>query len=153
MLYIVEAYDKDADIHDPLWETENYNAALTKACFFTIQCERDELRRAGNEPYDWINVVDKDGNIYWSAGRALLWRWDLRQIDVWFDEEGIWTWNESWSLQEVVLRDGEERDFLFRQVAESCRDEYEVLYDGSTYELCLKAEDMRPILALVPMDF
>jgi len=57
--YAVVGYDKDGDVYETLWETDNLNNAIIQACIFYEQHKQKELRRIStNEPFDWIEVID-----------------------------------------------------------------------------------------------
>jgi hypothetical protein len=55
--YAVLGYDKDADVYETLWETDDYDNALMQCDIFYWRNQKEPIRReSNNEPFDWFEI-------------------------------------------------------------------------------------------------
>ena len=77
--------------------------------------------------------------------------YELRQIDAWRDEDGGWTWNDSYHLRDVQIGEGDEVNTLL--VLFSLSPSRHIVEDDGNglYEL-QNADDHCPMFALIPVN-
>lgn len=65
IMYYVTGYDKDNDIYDTLFITDNLAIAKEVGYSYQALCNEDRILSTSKdrEPYDWIELFTKDGEL------------------------------------------------------------------------------------------
>jgi hypothetical protein len=67
--YAIVGYDKDNDLYDELYFSTDIQDVLQRAKVIKPLCDNDTLRNAKGEPYDYLEVVNRNNYdvVYWRS--------------------------------------------------------------------------------------
>lgn len=86
----------------------------------------------------------------------MKYKYELRQIEAWREDEFSWYYNETWKLAEFETAAKEHKTAFLRalhKIGVSCkRGKCKVVSDGSIYEL-IDRKTLEPLFCAVPVNF